>query len=438
MNDVQKRIILQNANTLEVSNLISLIEKGEISIEEFKQAGLTVEKIRQIEGQINLEAAKERAAAEIARKEEEERLAKFKIQEEKNEFLKKVVRKRVTVDEIRNKINNGYISFDDLEDEGISQRIINSIKYYSNSNRVTIFKKIDDLPPMEEGRTDVYFVGLPGSGKSTMLSGLLNVANKEGILLPDTYSNDGAVYQTQIVSDLRLINCSIITVSNDGAVYQTQIVSDLSRGVLPNATASGSYNYVAMSLNDDNKKKHPFNVVEVPGELYVNMFNNANVDDLLKYIKNSNKKILIFVIDSLAHDTNYADAKSALDQSLVYVNILNMFKSSGILNQTDAVYLVANKFDAIKESRYDGDNRPDVDLAYEFLNEEFKNLLNNCTSIRDESKNKFKIKVLPYSIGKVSYEFIVEDFNRNYSSIVLNNLIEDSFVVKGGKWSLFN
>ncbi|HAD79215.1 MULTISPECIES: hypothetical protein [Weeksellaceae] len=413
MNDVQKRIILQNANTLEVSNLISLIEKGEISIEEFKQAGLTVEKIRQIEGQINLEAAKERAAAEIARKEEEERLAKFKIQEEKNEFLKKVVRKRVTVDEIRNKINNGYISFDDLEDEGISQRIINSIKYYSNSNRVTIFKKIDDLPPMEEGRTDVYFVGLPGSGKSTMLSGLLNVANKEGILLPDTYSNDGAV-------------------------YQTQIVSDLSRGVLPNATASGSYNYVAMSLNDDNKKKHPFNVVEVPGELYVNMFNNANVDDLLKYIKNSNKKILIFVIDSLAHDTNYADAKSALDQSLVYVNILNMFKSSGILNQTDAVYLVANKFDAIKESRYDGDNRPDVDLAYEFLNEEFKNLLNNCTSIRDESKNKFKIKVLPYSIGKVSYEFIVEDFNRNYSSIVLNNLIEDSFVVKGGKWSLFN
>ncbi|MGV1002253.1 hypothetical protein ACTS9U_12720 [Empedobacter falsenii] len=413
MNDVQKRIILQNANTLEVSNLISLIEKGEISIEEFKQAGLTVEKIRQIEGQINLEAAKERAAAEIARKEEEERLAKFKIQEEKNEFLKKVVRKRVTVDEIRNKINNGYISFDDLEDEGISQRIINSIKYYSNSNRVTIFNKIDDLPPMEEGRTDVYFVGLPGSGKSTMLSGLLNVANKEGILLPDTYSNDGAV-------------------------YQTQIVSDLSRGVLPNATASGSYNYVAMSLNDDNKKKHPFNVVEVPGELYVNMFNNANVDDLLKYIKNSNKKILIFVIDSLAHDTNYADAKSALDQSLVYVNILNMFKSSGILNQTDAVYLVANKFDAIKESRYDGDNRPDVDLAYEFLNEEFKNLLNNCTSIRDESKNKFKIKVLPYSIGKVSYEFIVEDFNRNYSSIVLNNLIEDSFVVKGGKWSLFN
>ncbi|MGV0978829.1 MULTISPECIES: TRAFAC clade GTPase domain-containing protein [Weeksellaceae] len=413
MNDVQKRIILQNANTLEVNNLISLIEKGEISLEEFKQAGLTVDKIRQIEGQINLEAAKERAAAEIAKREEEERLAKFKIQEEKNEFLKKVVRKRVTVDEIRNKINNGYISFDDLEDEGISQRTINSIKYYSNSNRVTIFKKIDDLPPMEEGRTDVYFVGLPGSGKSTMLSGLLNVANKEGILLPDTYSNDGAV-------------------------YQTQIVSDLSRGVLPNATASGSYNYVAMSLNDENKKKHPFNVVEVPGELYVNMFNNANVDDLLKYIKNSNKKILIFVIDSLAHDTNYADAKSALDQSLVYVNILNMFKSSGILNQTDAIYLVANKFDAIKESRYDGDNRPDVDLAYEFLNEEFKNLLNNCTSIRDESKNKFKIKILPYSIGKVSYEFIVEDFNRNYSSIVINNLIEDSFVVKGGKWGLFN
>ncbi|WP_313567248.1 MULTISPECIES: hypothetical protein [Weeksellaceae] len=236
MNDIQKRIILQNANTLEVSNIISIIEKGEISFDEFKQAGLAVDKYRQIESKINLAEAQERAIAELARKEEEEKIARLKIQEEKNEFLKKIVRKRVTVDEIRNNINNGYITFDDLEDEGISQRTINSIKYYSNSNRITVFKKIEDLPPMEEGRTDVYFVGLPGSGKSTMLSGILNVANKEGILLPDTYNNDGAV-------------------------YQTQIVSDLSRGVLPNATASGSYNYIAMSLNDDNKKKHPFNIV---------------------------------------------------------------------------------------------------------------------------------------------------------------------------------
>ena len=168
------------------------------------------------------------------------------------------------------------------------------------------------------------------------------------------------------------------------------------------------------------------------------MFNNPNIDGLLNYIKNSNKKILIFVIDSLAHDSNYADSKSALDQSLVYVNILNMFKNNGVLNQTDAIYLVTNKFDAIKENRFNGDNRPDTDLALEFLKEEFKNLINNCTSMRDESKNKFKIKVLPYSIGKVSYEFIVEDFNRNYSSSVIQNLIEDSFVVKGTKWSLFN
>lgn len=160
MNDIQKRIILQNANTLEVSNIISIIEKGEISFDEFKQAGLAVDKYRQIESKINLAEAQERAAAELARKEEEEKIAKLKIQEEKNEFLKKVVRKRVTVDDIRNNINNGYITFDDLEDEGISQRTINSIKYYSNSNRITVFKKIEDLPPMEEGRTDVYFVGL--------------------------------------------------------------------------------------------------------------------------------------------------------------------------------------------------------------------------------------------------------------------------------------
>src|SRR5690606_24333252 len=148
-------------------------------------------------------------------------------------------------------------------DAGVPQKTVNSLKYYCNSNRITLFKKLSQLPPMEEGRTDVYFVGVPGSGKSTMLSGILHVANKNGVLLPDTYNQDGSV-------------------------FQDQLINDLNRGVLPNATASGSYNYVALSLNDDNNLRHPFNIVEVPGENYVNMYNNGDVTGFLNYVKNDN------------------------------------------------------------------------------------------------------------------------------------------------------
>lgn len=390
----RKNILLQNCNGLETNQIIDIVKTGGISIDEFRTAGLDQNKILQI---VN----------SLTSKEEEQNKAN-----NKKELIDKLISGRVSADEIKANINNGNYSFDDLLNAGINSRIINSLKQYCNSNRITMFRNINQLPPMEEGRTDVYFVGVPGSGKSTMLSGLLNVANKDGILIPDPYNNDGSI-------------------------YQTQLISDLNKGVLPNATASGSYNYVALSLKDEDGAKHPFNIVEVPGENYVNMFNNGDVGEFLNYISNTNKKILIFVIDSLAHDTGYMDSNSQLDQNLVYVNILNMFKSNEILEYTDAIYLVANKFDAIKESRYSNNNSSDDLLALDFLQDEFKNLINNCKDARDESKNKFKIKVLPFSIGNVSYTSIIDNFNREFSSKVVNNLIEDSFVVKGSKFKLF-
>jgi hypothetical protein len=395
MENHKKNILLQNCNGLETSQIIAIVQAGQITIEEFTAAGLSQDKINQIVSSLTTKEQTESNAAK------------------RKELLDKVVRGRVSADEVKSSINSGNFSFNDLLDSGINDRIVNSLKHYCNSNRITMFRNINQLPPMEEGRTDVYFVGVPGSGKSTMLSGLLNLANRNGVLMPDIYNNDGSI-------------------------YQTQLISDLNRGVLPNATASGSYNYVALSLKDDDGAKHPFNIVEVPGENYVNMFNNGDVGEFLNYISNSNKKILIFVIDSLAHDTGYNDSSSQLDQNLVYVNILNMFKSNGILEQTDAIYLVANKFDAIKESRYATNNSSDDSLALDFLQDEFKNLIENCKDAREESKNKFKIKVLPFSIGNVSYTSIIDNFNKEYSEVVIDNLIEDSFVVKGSRFRLFS
>lgn len=399
MDERKKNILLQNCNNLDTNQLIDVVKTGHISIDEFRNAGLDLGKINQI---VNSFINKEQ---EQRTKEQAQEIA-----DRKNELIEKVIKRKASANEIKSNIGKGAYTFDDLLNAGINNKTVNSLRHYCSSNRITVIKKIEQLPVMQEGRTDVYFVGLPGTGKSTMLSGILNNANKEGILMPDTYNNDGSV-------------------------YQTQLISDLNRGVLPNATAEGSYNYIALSLKDDNDFKHPFNVVEVPGELYENMFNNPNVPQLLNYINNNNKKILIFVIDSLAHDTGYNDSKNQLDQNLVYVNILNMFKNNGVLEQTDAIYLVANKFDTIKEIRFPNDNRLHEELAYDFLKEEFLALINNCIDAREDSNNKFKIKIVPFSIGNVSYVSIIDVFNTDYANVVIDNLLADSFVVKGGRWA---
>ena len=388
----RKNIILQNCNTLELNDLVRIVESGDISIDEFRQAGLDLEKLSQIVNAIV--AAK---VSEIGKS-------------EKTELIERVITKKVSADEIKVNINGNKFSFEDLVTAGISTKTINSLKHYCSSDRVIKFTNVSDLPQMESGRTDIYFVGMPSSGKSTILSGMLNVAHKKGISMPDTY-------------------CIA------GNQYQTRLITDLNKGVLPNATASGSYNYIALSYKDGTGLKHPFNIVEVPGELYKNMIENPNVSELLTYINNGNKKILIFVIDSLAHDTGYSSSANQDDQSLVYVNILNMFMRGGILEKTDAIYLVVNKFDAIKETRYPFDNRPDEEVALDFLLSEFKGLTENCKDAKDSINNQFVIRVLPFSIGGISYVSIIDHLKNEYASVLIDCLIADSFVVKGSRWT---
>lgn len=399
MTEIQKNNILLNCNTIPTNNILDIVKSGDISIEEFKKAGLSQNIISEIEV-----LEKNRMAISIKQKEEEE-LGKLK-----SVHLDRIVRGKIYAEEIKSLINKNAITFDDILDAGVPSKTVNALKYYCSSEKITKTVTVEDLPPMEEGRTDVYFVGLPGSGKSTMIAGLLNVANKTGVLLPDPYHAAGVT-------------------------FSTNLIQDLTRGVLPLATPKGSYNYIAASLSDSNHKRHPLNIVDVPGELYKDIQENAEVDKFLKYINNNNKKILIFVIDSLEHENNIS--AGSYDQSVVFPNILQMFNRNGVLEQTDAIYLVVNKFDAIKESKYAFDDRANGDIALDFLNEEFIGLKNNCLDARKNNRNTIKLKVIPFSIGSLSYGSILNSLDRDFAKTILNQITKDSFIVSGGAHKIF-
>ncbi len=399
MTEIQKNNILLNCNTIPTNNIIDIIKSGDITIEEFKTAGLSQNIIGELEA-----LEKNRMAISLKQKEEEE------LRNQKSVHLDRIVRGKIYAEEIKSLINKNALTFDDILDAGVPTKTVNALKYYCSSEKITKTVTVEDLPPMEEGRTDVYFVGLPGSGKSTMIAGLLNVANKTGVLLPDPYNAAGVT-------------------------FSTNLIQDLTRGVLPLATPKGSYNYIAASLSDSNHKRHPLNIVDVPGELYKDIQENAEVDKFLKYINNNNKKILIFVIDSLEHENN--TSAGSYDQSVVFPNILQMFNRNGVLEQTDAIYLVVNKFDAIKESKYAFDDRANGDIALDFLNEEFIGLKNNCLDARKNNKNTIKIKVIPFSIGSLSYGSILNSLDRDFAKTILNQITKDSFIVSGGAHKIF-
>jgi len=377
--DTKKALKLKFCNTFKPTDLLSFIKSEKISLAELRDAGLKEELHRTLSEMINRPDP---------------------VEDRKNK-LKDVLTGTASAFEIRNSIANQVYNFDELRAAGLKDELIDSLKHFCDKENVVIRYEIKDLPPMDKDRMDVLFIGMPGSGKSTMLAGISSAADQSGIRIPETNNNAGSK-------------------------YQNKLIYDLTAGVLPVGTASGSYNYIPLAFkNQETGKKHPFNIIEVPGENYVKMDEEGESDEFLSYLeKTSNQKILIFVIDAVKKGR----------QGLVYVNVLNMLKSRGILNKTDSIYLIVNKFDVLKNRDYQFDNRADELIAYDYLKQHYLSLINNCTDARDESKKKIKIKIMPYSIGSISHEYIVNNFNKHYSLTILNHLIFDSFIVSTNKW----
>lgn len=418
MDRIIKQQILNDCNNFhfDINALNTFVSNGDITIEEFIQHNLEISKVKELRRlKDERDGIAEIDDPQISNDEfiDLASIDDWNDEPEKPELIELLKSKHAG--EIQDDIDRNFYSYDDLLKSGISKKVVTALKY-GKKIRPQISYTVEQLPPMQDGRTDLFFIGVPAAGKTVMLGGLLKYANKRGIVIPDTYNNAGNVFQADLIQDLDI-------------------------GYLPNPTTGGSYNYIAASIQDSDGVSHPFNIVEVPGENYVRIFKEGTnspteyITSFMRYIRNKNKKILIFVIDSLVHEERFEDPHlGSLDQSIAYVNILNMFKDNGVLEQTDAIYLVANKFDTLKNSRYLFSTEPEEVLAKDFLDNEFKNLINNCKHARDVSKNKFKIKIFPFSIGQVVYNKILEEFEEKYSETIVNNLLEDSFIIKGGRF----
>jgi hypothetical protein len=454
MDKIKKKRILQDCNNTNftIDKLNQFVAQGDITIEEFRNNGLDPTKLKELERRENErkgifvipEPPKEEpivtpgnkgydpfANNNIIFENQKKNVDPFSEQttqistpkvtitphrqnattNQKLELIDKVLREEVGVEQIRTDISNGLYTYNDLEAAGLPKHILNAMQYYPHQPLVKHLS-IGDLPPMDKGRTDLFFIGIAGSGKSVMLGGLLQYANKKGMIIPDTYNQEGHKYSAQLTSDLE-------------------------RGVLPKATNTGSYNYIAASLKDSNKVAHPLNIVEVPGENYTKIFENGiqteEVKGFVSYIKNDNRKIFIFVLDALEHQTRLDRIDSGLyKQGDIYVSILNMLKDNKILERTEAIYIVVNKFDVIKKEKDPANQIQDITLADEFVHEEFMNLLNNCIDAKERTRNKLTIKVFPFSIGEVCYDNILKSYNTEYSKLIIDQILEDSFIVKGG------
>jgi len=309
---------------------------------------------------------------------------------------------KLLVTEIQALINSDAISKEELlkTSKVIDEEIFEKIVSYE---KIKIdYKDWKDLPELQKNRTDLYFFGQPGSGKTCVLASLFHYANQKG-LIKDNQSN------------------------REGAKYRDTLINGIRKGVLAEATPVEGINYIPIDLtNPSNNRIHPLNFIEMSGEKFVKAYEEGiNKDNIgtNKYLKNNNRKLIFFVLDYLSYIKS-----SASKQDTMLQNVLTNLSNDNTLDKTDTIYLILSKSDMFPE----GENQ--LNFAKEFVDNKMKNLKNNLKLIQKDHNNNFKIILFPYTLGTVKFSRLLTQFDLTSPKNLIDWICAYSFSEERNWW----
>ncbi len=347
------------------------------------------------EAQKNIQQIQNEEDAKKRRREDREKMLR-EIKEDINEY---------TPDEIIAKLNGEDL--DDLCKElGIDYHLI---KNYTEPPLI-----FNDIPQLESdipaGYTDVFFWGIPSSGKTCALSAIFSTIKKDySMEAPDCAKKFGATYRDSLIN-----------------------ISKNNYGYLPGRTNQDRTQYMPFQFyrRGEKNKQRKISFFELSGEVFKYFYEEANhshiIDDynredieksfrtLKLLLKSDNQKIHYFFIDYNQETKHTADC-NGLTQSNYLEAATTYFRDNNEIfrKKTDAVYVVVTKSDEIR-----GNDR--ATNAKLFLNDNFGSFMDVLKNQCEKYSVVFKVKL--FSIGDVYFKRICK-INRAYSTDIINDLL---------------
>ena len=311
------------------------------------------------------------------------------------------------------------VTFDDLVNNGV--QIPNAIRDIWSNRGISL--QYGETPnSIPKGRTEIYFWGTPGSGKTCTLSAILSTAQKKGFYQPQ--EGTGLMYMNQLSN---MFFNDIATLPSPSPVDVTQALS--------------------FDLRDNKQVPHPISMIEISGEIFECFSYSVNgqtipddghlqaYDSLLNFLKSTdNPKYHFFIID-----VNNTTLDVFGQTQMTYLqNAALFFKNNDIFNnKTAGINILVTKSDLLSPNKTERTNE-----AIRVLNERYVNFVNSLKSIAINyglmGKND-KLPVIPFTLGDV----YLKDkciFDSSMSEEVIKILQENiaKKEEKGGFWGIFN
>ena len=302
-----------------------------------------------------------------------------------------------------------YLSEDDLESLCNTLNLDASIvKNFTEPDL-----KFNDIPQDEQDipadYTDIFFWGIPSSGKTCALASILNTITKNYTMeAPDTQLQFGSTYRTSLVN-----------------IFRDDV------GYLPDRTNVDRTQYMPFLLyRRGEQKKRKISFFELSGEVFKYFFeivNNTTVEggydrglidesfrtlDLL--LNSNNRKIHYFFIDYNQETKNRPDRGYTQSDYLTSAAVYFRDRNSIFRKKTDAVYVIVTKSDEINSDNANV-------AAREFLDDNFGNFMDFLKSQCQRNSIDFRVKL--FSIGDVYFKRICK-IDRSYSNEIIDDLLK--------------
>lgn len=278
-----------------------------------------------------------------------------------------------------------------------------------------------------KGSTEVYFWGVPGSGKTCAMAAILSRARQMGCFAPRR--GEGLGYMNEL---------------------STMFISERDRPAvcLPPASDVDTTQYLPLTLNEKIEgrngkqiiKQHNLSVIEISGEIfecfsrevegkpYKSREHQETYEQLKEYLRSDvNPKYHFFILDSKPLRDS--------DQMLYLQNAALYFQDEGVFNATtQGISLIVTKSDVLSPNRNEW-----VECAKNAATTYFDSLVTQLKAIVGDPKegglglSDGTLQVIPLSIGEVFFQSLCL-FDPEPATVLVNLLVEYSKVAETNDW----
>lgn len=287
------------------------------------------------------------------------------------------------------------ISYSDLITEGIIPGNIprESIIAEDLNLKQTNISELGKFP--EEKRTDVYFVGVPRGGKSSVLAGILSNMDKRGIAIYQPHWNQN---EQDLVRE-----------------YYYGLIESTRKGKFPVSTGQDTVSFMKMDLKL-NHRENLLTFVEIGGEAFRQAYLSGKRGDLAwgemgagECLKSNNRKLLFFILDySLCKGIN--GTTNEAQQSQILNTALQILSTDGkgknytegcTLSKVDSVAVIVTKSDLMGVD----DKKRRGQVAMDYIHNNFAAFMTaleaQCKRFGINKYAGYRPYVMTFSLGKL-------------------------------------